>query len=118
MLSDFSCQRNGKEKKKVPFRRKGTMQQRMNTEKTGYICTHAFMWGSGGKEEKTYTTVNLFPVIMNISHMMGKMDQIPFYKQIHPIWFIPSITGYALVDDLYPVWMQERSFYLVFSSNF
>lgn len=24
----------------------------------------------------------------------------------------------ALVHDLYPVWMQERSFYLVFSSNF
>lgn len=37
------------EKKKVTFRRKETMQQRVNSEKTGYICTHAFC---GGVEEK------------------------------------------------------------------
>lgn len=72
----------------------------MNTEKTDHICTYAFLWGSGGKEEKSYTTVNLFPVIMHMSHMMGKMDDsILHSNSSHLVCTQHNSVLDALVED-------------------
>lgn len=55
----------------------------MDTEKTDYICTRAFLWGNR-EEKKAHTAVNLFPVTLHVSHMMGKQNIL------HPTHCNPS----------------------------
>lgn len=55
----------------------------MDTEKTDHICTRAFLWGNR-EEKKAHTAVNLFPVTLHVSHMMGKQNIL------HPTHCNPS----------------------------